>query len=83
MKKSLHFAQKQCEQVCVQLRKSADNVTLAAGRRAAAPLLLSAGRAAKSIDISWPPGTQQQTRRSGVRRPNDGTDGQTDARQLH
>jgi len=53
-------------------------------------LLLSAGRAA--IDISWPPGPQQQTNRSGVRRPNDGKDGQTlnrqtdrrtDARQFH
>jgi len=38
-------------------------------RAAAAPSL--------SIDISCPPGPQQQTRRCGVRRPNDGTDGQT------
>ena len=38
----------------------------------------------QSIDIhvvcSCPPGSQQQTRRSGVRRPNDGTDGRTDRR---
>ena len=36
----------------------------------------------KSIDICWPPGPQQQTRRSGVRRPNDGMEGQTDGRTL-
>jgi len=55
-------------------------------RRAAAPLLLIAGPPAvqQSIDISCSPGLQQQTRRSDVRRPNDGTDrqtgGQTDGR---
>jgi len=32
----------------------------------------------QTIDISWPPGTQQQTHTSGVRL--DGTDGQTDGR---
>jgi len=32
----------------------------------------------QSIDISWPPGPQQQTRRSGVRRPNDEADRETD-----
>jgi len=36
----------------------------AAVRRAAARLLLTAGHA--TIDISCPPGPQQQTRRSGV-----------------
>jgi len=45
-------------------------------RRAAAPLLLSAGQ--QSIDISCPSGAQQQTRSSGVRRTKGGTDRQTD-----
>ena len=31
----------------------------------------------QSVDISWPLGTQQQTRRSGVWLPNDGTDERT------
>jgi len=35
----------------------------------------------QSTDISCLPGPQQQTRRSGVRRPRDGTDRQTDGRQ--
>jgi len=47
----------------------------AAARRAAAQLLLTAGRAAISIDIFWPPGPRQQTRSSGVR---GGQMGQTD-----
>jgi len=34
----------------------------------------------QSIDVSWPPGPQQQTRSSGVRLPNGGTDRQTDGR---
>ena len=34
----------------------------------------------QSIDTAWPPGPQQQTRRSGMQRPNDATDGQTDGR---
>jgi len=42
-------------------------------RRAAAPLLLLADRY----------GAQQQTRSSGVRRADDGTDGQTDAGPFH
>jgi len=45
-------------QVCCELPTSADNVTLlafAAERRAAAPLLLSAG--SEAIDISCLPGT--------------------------
>ena len=56
----------------------------AAARRAVAPLLLTAGPPAvqQSIDISQLPGPQQQTRSCGMRRP-DGTDGQTDVRQLH
>ena len=37
----------------------------------------------QSTDISCPPGPQQQTHSSGVRRPNDGTDRWTDARQFH
>ena len=56
-------------QVCVQLPTSADSVALPAfafARRAAAWLLLTAGSPAKrqSIDTSWPPGPQQQTRSS-------------------
>ena len=65
--------------VCVQLPTSAVNVTLLAlvtERRAAAPLLLSAVQ--QSINTSCPPGTQQQTRNSSVRRANDETDRQTD-----
>ena len=67
--------------VCVLPRTSAINVTLlafAAERRAAD----SSGRPAPplSIDISRPPGPQQQTRRSGVRRTNDETSRQTDRR---
>jgi len=56
------------KQVYIQLTPSANNVTLLAVD------------VQQSIDISCPPGPQQQTRRSGVRRPNDGTDGQTDGR---
>jgi len=38
----------------------------------------------QSIDISWPPGPQQQTRHSGVQQLTDGmADRQTDARQFH
>ena len=58
----------------------------AAERRTATPLLLGA-RARRLdccrcavqqlIDISFPPGAQQQTRSSGVQRANDWTDGQT------
>jgi len=68
-------------QVCVQLPTSAVNVTLlafAAERRAAAPLLLSAGTPAmqQSIDMSCPSqGAQQQTGSRGVRW-SDGTDRQ-------
>jgi len=56
-------------QVCVQLPTSADSVALPAfafARRAAAWLLLTAGSPAKrqSIDTSWSPGPQQQTRSS-------------------
>jgi len=52
-----------------------------AARRAAARLLLTAGSPAmqQSIDISWPPGPQQQTHSSGAWRP-DGTDRRTDGR---
>jgi len=64
---------------------SAVNVTLLAfdaERRAAAPLLLGAGRAA--IDrYLLPAGAQQQTRSSEVRRVNDVTGGQTGVRPLH
>jgi len=49
-----------------------------AARRAAAPLLLSAGQPPLSIDISYRHRTQQQTRRTGAQPPNDVTDGQTD-----
>jgi len=47
--------------------------------RAAARLLLTASppTVQQSIDNFWPPGIQQQTRSSGMRRPG-GTDGPTD-----
>ena len=64
--------------VCVQLPASAAGVTLPAVA-AAAPLLLSAGMQ-QTVDISCPPGAQQLTCSSGVRRVNDGTDRQTDGR---
>jgi len=63
--------------LCLQLPTPADNVALpafAAARRAAA-----APGVQQSIDISYPPGPQQQTRSNKVRRP-DGTDRQTDGR---
>jgi len=63
--------------VCVQLRTSAVNVTLLAFA-AVALLLPRARRPALSIDVSCRHGAQQQTRRSGARRANDGTDTQTD-----
>jgi len=50
----------------------------AAVRRAAARLLLTAGHA--TIDISCPPGPQQQTRRSGVYVAAECWDRQTDGR---
>jgi len=54
-------------------------LAFAAERRAAAPLLLTAGRAA--IDRYFlQPGAQQQTRSNGVQRASDGTDRQTDRR---
>ena len=56
------------KQVYIQLTPSANNVTLLAVD------------VQQSIDISCPPGPQQQTRRSGVRRPNDGTEGRTHGR---
>jgi len=67
------------------LPTSADDVplpALSAVRRAAARVLLTAGPPAvqQSIDIFCLPGPQQQTCRSGVQRPNVGTDGQTDGR---
>jgi len=68
-------------QVGVQLYAYADDVALPAFLRRTPPLL-SADRAAIDRDISWPPGPRQQTRPSGVRRPNDGTYGQTDRRML-
>jgi len=67
----------QTEQVCLQLPTSAANVTLlafAAERRAAA---------AKCRPCSNMLGAQQQIHSSSVRRANDETDGQTDARPLH
>jgi len=75
----LRFLYSTREQVpCPASYTSADDVALsalAAARRVAAPLLQ------QSIDTSWPPGPQQQTRRSGVRRPVTGqTDRQTDGR---
>jgi len=64
-------------QVCVQLPTSADNVALPAYGRYT-PLLQCgccwAPAMQQSIDISCPPGPQQQTHKSGMRRAN-GTDG--------
>ena len=88
------FLKNSCQiQVRVQLPTSADNVTLptfaAVQHGAAAADRQPAGRAA--IDRFWPPGPQQQTRRTlmltgqadkqtdTVRQ----TDGRTDARQFH
>ena len=55
-------------------------------RAVAAPLLLGAGLQ-QSIDISFPPGPQQQTRRSDMQRSIGGTerqtDGQTDGRTMY
>ena len=64
------------KKVCVQLPTSADNVTLLA-------LLLNAvlqctRRPPLSIDISCPPGPQQQTRRTLLQRSTDGTNRWTD-----
>jgi len=63
----------------------------AAKCRAVAPLLLSAGACCMapaalpqlSIDISCTQGAQQQTHRTPLQLPIDGTDRQTDARPLH
>jgi len=79
-----HTRARMTNKFCVQLPTYADNVVLpafAAVRRAAARLLLTAGPPAvqQSIDISWPPGPQQQTSSSGMRRPDE-TDGQTHRR---
>jgi len=63
------------QQVCVRLPTSADNVTLltfADERRVAVR------RAPLPIDISCPPGPQQQTRHSGMQLSINGTDRQTD-----
>jgi len=54
-------------------------LAFAAERRAAASLLLSAGRAAVDQYLC-PPGTQQQTRSSGVRQTNYGAHRRTDGR---
>ena len=69
----------EAEQVCVQLPASADNVALpaiAAARRAAARLLLSAGQ--QSIDIFCLPGPLQQTRSAECPGRMGQTDGRTD-----
>jgi len=58
--------------VYAQLPTSSDNVPL--------PAFAAAPAVQQSIDFSCPPGAQQQTRSSGVRRTNDGTDRQTDGR---
>ena len=67
------------QQVCVEPRPSAVNMTLpayATERRAAAQLLLAARRTPSSIDISCPRRAQQQTRRTLL--SIDGTDRRTD-----
>jgi len=55
-------------------------LAFAAECRAAAPLLLGARRLPLSIDVSRPPGPQQQTRCTPQLRSIDGTDRQTDGR---
>jgi len=59
------------KQACIRLPTSADDVVLpaCAAARLAAAMLLTAGPPVvqQSIDISWPPRPQQQTR--SVRRP--------------
>ena len=70
------------EQVCVQLRASADNVELpayAAARRVAADRQL-AGRAAIDRYFMSTAATPQQRCADGI---EEQTDGRTDARQLH
>jgi len=59
--------------VCDQLPTSAVNVALPA-IAAAAPAVQ------QSVDISYPPGQRQQTRRTLLQRSTDGTDRQTDRR---
>jgi len=69
-----------CKHVRVQLRTSGINVALpafAAARRAA-----SAPAVQQSIDISYPPGPQQQHYRTLLQQAN-GTDRQTDTVPLH
>ena len=63
------------KQIFVQLPTSANNMALPAFAAAAA----GSPAAQQSIDIFWPPGPQQQTRNSGVRRA-DGTHRQTGGR---
>ena len=70
---------KQLKPACLRLPTSADNVALPAfaaarpRRAAAAAASDRVGPVAvhQSIDISWSPGPQQQTRSSGVRRPDE------------
>jgi len=82
------------KQVGVQLPTSADNVALlavAAARGAAVADRRPTGRAAIDQYISWPPGSAAANAQQRRRRPDCGTDGQTnrrtdgrtDARQLH
>ena len=83
LRTAIHLLLTYLQQVGVQLPTSAVDATLlafAAERRAAAPLLLTAGRAAVGRYLC-PSGAQQQTPSSGVRRAN-GTDGRTDRRTL-
>jgi len=70
---------KQLKPACLRLPTSDDNVALPAfaaarpRRAAAAAASDRVGPVAvhQSIDISWSPGPQQQTRSSGVRRPDE------------
>jgi len=61
--------------IITSLCSAYSQLAFAAERRAAAPLLLGARRPPLSIDIPYPHGAQQQTRRTPLLRSNDGTDG--------
>ena len=70
-----------CSSRGVRGRLFTDDVALlafAAERRAPVRSLRSVGRVTIDRYLYCAPGPQQQTRRSGVRRPNAGTDRQTD-----
>jgi len=54
------------------------SIDISCGASAFAAVRRAAWRRSLSINVSCPSGPQQQTRRSGVRRPKDGADRQRD-----